>query len=81
MNTSMLLIWLTGALADSMLFFGVVIAPTVFRTLSAEAAGSFLRRLFPLYFLWALVMLLQRHAASVADRRQLRCRLIRWNLS
>ena len=56
MNTSMLLIWLTGALAGSMLFFAVVIAPTVFRALPAEAAGSFLRRLFPLYFLWGLVM-------------------------
>jgi Ca2+/Na+ antiporter len=56
MNTSMLLIWLTGALAGSMLFFAVVIAPTVFRALPAEAAGNFLRRLFPLYFLWGLVM-------------------------
>ena len=56
MNASMLLIWLTGALAGSMLFFGVVIAPTVFRALPAEAAGSFLRRLFPVYFLWGLLM-------------------------
>ena len=81
MNTSMLLIWLTGALAGSMLLFGVVIVPTVFRALPAEVAGSFLRRLFPLYFLWGLVMSLQRRAASVADRHQLCCRLIRWSLS
>jgi hypothetical protein len=39
-----------------MLFFAIVVAPSVFRALSAEAAGSFLRRLFPLYFLWGLVM-------------------------
>ena len=56
MNAAMLLIWLTGALAGSMLFFAVVVAPTVFRALPAEAAGSFLRGLFPLYFLWGLVM-------------------------
>ena len=56
MNAPMLLIWLPGALAGSMLFFAVVIAPTVFRALPAEAAGSFLRRLFPLYFLWGLVL-------------------------
>ena len=56
MNVSMLLIWLLGALAGSMLFFAIVVAPTVFRALPAEAAGSFLRRLFPLYFLWGLVM-------------------------
>jgi len=56
MNVSMLLIWLLGALAGSMLFFAVVVAPTVFRALPAESAGSFLRRLFPLYFLWGLVM-------------------------
>ena len=56
MSVSMLLIWLLGALAGSMLFFAIVVAPTVFRALPAEAAGSFLRRLFPLYFLWGLVM-------------------------
>ena len=56
MNASMLLIWLTGALAGSMLFFAIAVAPTVFRALPAEAAGSFLRRLFPIYFLWGLLM-------------------------
>jgi hypothetical protein len=56
MNASMLLIWLTGALAGSMLFFAIAVAPTVFRALPAEAAGSFLRSLFPVYFLWGLVM-------------------------
>jgi hypothetical protein len=56
MNASMLLIWLTGALAGSMFFFAIAVAPTVFRALPAEAAGSFLRSLFPVYFLWGLVM-------------------------
>jgi len=56
MNASMLLIWLTGALAGSMLFFAIAVAPTVFRALPAELAGGFLRRLFPVYFLWGLAM-------------------------
>ena len=42
MNAAMLLIWLPGALAGSMLFFAIVVAPTVFRALPAEVAGSFL---------------------------------------
>ena len=56
MSAAMLLIWLPGALAGSMLFFAIVVAPTVFRALPAETAGSFLRRLFPVYFQWGLAM-------------------------
>ena len=51
-----LLLWMTGVLAGSMLFFGVVVAPQVFRTLRADAAGRFLRALFPGYYLWGLVV-------------------------
>ena len=39
-----------------MLFFGVVVAPLVFRVLPADAAGSFLRAFFPSYYLWGLVV-------------------------
>ena len=74
MNASMLLIWLTGALAGSMLFFAIAVAPTVFRALPAEAAGGFLRRLFPVYFLWGLlVSLLCTITAVYAAPRSCSC--------
>ena len=47
-------LWLVAALAGSMLFFGAVVAPLVFRTLPADAAGKFLRAFFPRYYLWGL---------------------------
>ena len=53
-----LLITLFGALAGSMLFFALAVAPTVFRSLPAEHAGSFLRALFPRYYLWGLAVAL-----------------------
>jgi len=51
-----LLISLFGALAGSMLFFALAVAPTVFRSLPPEHAGSFLRALFPRYYLWGIVV-------------------------
>ena len=39
----------------SMVFFGSVVAPTVFKSLSAEDAGVFLRRLFPRLYLFCAV--------------------------
>ncbi len=53
-----LLISLFGALAGSMLFFALAVAPTVFRSLPAEHAGAFLRALFPRYYLWGLAVAL-----------------------
>ena len=53
-----LLISLFGALAGSMLFFALAVAPTVFRSLPAEHAGAFLRMLFPRYYLWGIVVAL-----------------------
>lgn len=53
-----LLVFLFGALAGSMLFFAFAVAPTVFRSLPAEHAGSFLRALFPRYYLWGLAVAL-----------------------
>ena len=48
--------WLLGALVGSMLFFAATVAPTVFRVLSAEQGGAFLRRIFPQYYLWGMVL-------------------------
>jgi hypothetical protein len=53
---STVLIIIAAALLGSMLFFPVVVAPLVFRTLPAEHAGQFLRSMFPRYYLWGLVM-------------------------
>lgn len=58
MMTLELLTWLFGALIGSMLFFAAIVAPTVFQALPAEHAGKFLRRLFPRYYLWGLVLAL-----------------------
>jgi len=55
MTLSVLLAWMLGGLAGSMLFFALVVAPTVFRALPAEQAGPFLRALFPRFYLWGLV--------------------------
>ncbi len=56
MIVNTLLLWLLGALFGSMLFFAVTVAPTVFRVLPADQGGAFLRRFFPLYYLWGIVM-------------------------
>jgi hypothetical protein len=58
------IIWLVGVLFGSMLFLSFTVAPTVFRSLSTENAGVFLRRLFPGYYLWGLVTALL--AAAIA---------------
>jgi len=52
---SSILTWMLGGLAGSMLFFALVVAPTVFRSLPGEHAGAFLRALFPRYYLWGLI--------------------------
>ena len=56
MNLLAALAVLLGALLGSMLFFAAVVAPTVFRALPGDAAGPFLRRLFPRYYLWGLAL-------------------------
>lgn len=50
------LLWLVGALAGSMLFFGAIVAPMVFRVLPADSAGIFLRAFFPNYYVWGFVV-------------------------
>lgn len=41
---------LCGIALGAMLFFAGVVAPMVFRSLPADTAGSFIRRLFPVYY-------------------------------
>jgi hypothetical protein len=53
-----LLILLTGTLLGIMLFFAAAVAPTVFRTLPAEQAGSYLRGIFPVYYTWGIILAL-----------------------
>ncbi len=49
------LIFTYGTIIGFMVFFVAVISPTVFKTLSMEAAASFLRLLFPRMFLFGLI--------------------------
>lgn len=59
MNTEQaLLICLTGLLLGIMLFFAAAVAPTVFRTLPAAQAGSYLREIFPVYYTWGIILAL-----------------------
>ena len=50
------LIFTYGTNIGFMVFFVAVISPTVFKTLSMEAAASFLRPLFPRMFLFGLII-------------------------
>ncbi|MDH3537196.1 MAG: hypothetical protein OER87_15745 [Gammaproteobacteria bacterium] len=43
MSMQALMIWLLGGLVGSMLFFAITVAPTVFRSLTGDHAGAFLR--------------------------------------
>lgn len=56
MTAPILLAALLGVLIGGMLFFAIAVAPTVFRTLPAGHAGSFLRALFPRYYAWGLAV-------------------------
>ena len=48
-------LYLVAATLGAMLFFAVGIAPTVFQALPIEQAGTFLRRLFPRYYLALII--------------------------
>lgn len=45
----------TGCVFGSILFFGTVVGPTIFRILDGDEAATFLRRLVPRYFLFVLI--------------------------
>ena len=48
--------YLNSILLGSMLFFVVVVSPTVFTSLSSDQASKFLRIIFPRLFLFGLVI-------------------------
>jgi hypothetical protein len=54
--TQHIVLLMSAVLVGSMIFFAAVVAPTVFRVLPAEAAGKFLRALFPRYYLWGIIV-------------------------
>ena len=54
-NETLLLLCAIGALLGIMLFFAFAVAPTVFSSLSAEHAGTYLRAIFPRYYLWGII--------------------------
>lgn len=47
---------IVSLLLGSMVFFAAVVAPSAFRALGAEEAGRFLRRIFPRYYLWGIIL-------------------------
>jgi len=51
-----ILLWVVGALAGSMVFFAIVVAPKVFQSLPPDQAGIFLRSFFPGYYTWGLLL-------------------------
>jgi len=51
-----LLIFILGAIIGFMVFFPVIIAPIIFKTLREEQAGVFLRLFFPRYYLFGLIL-------------------------
>ncbi len=44
----------SALLLGGMGFFAAVLAPLIFTTLPADAAGRFVRRVFPAYYLWII---------------------------
>lgn len=40
----------------TMIFFGAIVTPTAFQALGKDAAGPFVRALFPLYYLFFLIL-------------------------
>ncbi|MEL7040730.1 MAG: DUF4149 domain-containing protein [Pseudomonadota bacterium] len=56
-------IYAVALLLGGMVFFPSVVAPTVFKSLSAEDAGAFLRRLFPTYYVFIIATSLLGAAA------------------
>ena len=48
--------YLNSILLGSMLFFVIIVSPTVFTSLSSDQASKFLRIIFPRLFLFGLVL-------------------------
>ncbi len=50
--------FLTSIVLGAMLFFSFVIAPTIFKVLDENYARKFIRKIFPLYYSFCLIILL-----------------------
>jgi hypothetical protein len=64
-NETLLLLCAIGALLGIMLFFAFAVAPTVFRSLPAEHAGTYLRAIFPRYYLWGIIFTIITAAIAI----------------
>ena len=43
-------------LLGSMLFFGIIVTPVAFDSLESDSASNYMRKLFPRYFLWGILL-------------------------
>ena len=50
--------YLTSIVLGAMLFFSFIVAPTTFKVLDENFARKFIRRIFPLYYSFCLIVLL-----------------------
>ena len=64
-NETLLLLCAIGALLGIMLFFAFAVAPTVFRALPAEHAATYLRAIFPRYYLWSIIFAIITAAIAI----------------
>ena len=64
-NETLLLLCAIGALLGIMLFFAFAVAPTVFKSLPAEQAGTYLRAIFPRYYLWGIIFAIITAAIAI----------------
>ena len=51
-----LIIYMVSALVGSMLFFTIVVSPSIFSSLARDQSGKFLRVIFPRMFLFCLII-------------------------
>lgn len=56
LSLTLLSAFVVALLLGGMVYFAVVFAPLVFRHLPGEAAGGFIRRVFPVYYLVSLML-------------------------
>jgi hypothetical protein len=55
LNTNVVAIFALALLLGGMVFFAAVMAPLVFTKLPAQQAGTFIRAVFPVYYLYVLM--------------------------
>ena len=60
-------VFIHASIIGFMVFFPAVVAPTVFKALSQNAAGAFLRILFPRMFIFGFILSLIAAAAAALE--------------